>query len=257
MWNRIIILAAVTVALLAFLGALTRIVSHTSNPLNVRCVGDIPAPVGFVRTQRGDPSYNEFLRGLRLKKRGSKVQLYTGGNARLQFLSAGVIEMPLLSNDEQCADITMRLRAEYLWQSGHYREIRFTSVGGNPMQYEGWDQRKSFEKYMRTVYGACNTSSVYRETSPRPFRDIQPGDVLVYPSRRKGSYGHAVLIADVAHGRNGKTAILCIEGNTPAREAHVVRNPNPLLFSWHIIREGEDVQVSVFRFHPEEIRYYK
>ena len=83
--------------------------SRTSNPWNAATIGDISAPVGYTRV---DGSYAEFMRSLPLKKRGSKVQLYTGGDARFQFLSTGVIDIPMLSNSEQCADMTMRVRAE-------------------------------------------------------------------------------------------------------------------------------------------------
>ena len=51
--------------------------SRTSNPWNAKCVGDISAPVGYTRV---NGSYAEFMRSLPLKKRGSKVQLYTGGD---------------------------------------------------------------------------------------------------------------------------------------------------------------------------------
>ena len=60
------------------------------------------------------------------------MQLYTGGDARFQFLSTGVIDIPMLSNSEQCADMTMRVRAEYLFSHGRYSEIRFP---GRKWQY--------------------------------------------------------------------------------------------------------------------------
>ena len=50
--------------------------SRTSNPWNAATIGDISTPVGYTRV---DGSYAEFMRSLPLKKRGSKVQLYTGG----------------------------------------------------------------------------------------------------------------------------------------------------------------------------------
>jgi len=177
--------------------------------------------------------------------------------ARLQFLSAGVIDMPVISKDEQCADVTMRIRAEYLWKNGRYNEITFTSLSEKKQHYSGGSSRKAFEKYMRTVYGTCNTASVFRETKERALKDIQPGDVLVYPSRHKGYYGHAVLVADVARSKSGKIAVLCIEGNTPAREAHVIRNLNPFRNPWFVLNEKSDsYYISVFRFNKKELRYY-
>ena len=228
---------------------------YISNPWNAKCIGDIPCPAGYKRVASDD--YTGFLRDLPLKKRGSLVHLYNGELARLQFLSAGVIDMPIISKDEQCADITMRIRAEYLWEKGHYNDICFISVGGKKQRYTGDASRTAFEKYLRTVYGTSNTSSVFHETRERALHGIQPGDILVYPSREKGYYGHAVLVADVARNKSGKVAVLCVEGNTPAREAHVIRNLNPFRNPWFILDDKDDkYSVSVFRFNLNELRHY-
>ena len=51
--------------------------------------------------------------------------------------------------------------------------------------------------------------------------------------------------------------LLCVEGNTPAREAHVLRNPNPLRNPWFILNGNEDVlYLSFFHFNKNEIRHY-
>ena len=86
--------------------------SKTSNPWNARTIGEIPAPFGYNRVEAPVGSYAEYLRNLPLKEKRTKVMLYKGGQANFQFLSTGVIDQKLLSNYEQCADVTMRLRAE-------------------------------------------------------------------------------------------------------------------------------------------------
>ena len=165
--------------------------------------------------------------------------------------------MPILSNSEQCADMAMRIRAEYLFKEGRYGEIRFTDVNGKRQAYEGGSSREAFEKYLRHVYGVCNTASVFKETKARELKNVQPGDILVYPSRQKGRYGHAILVADVARNKSGKFAILCVEGNTPAREAHIVRNPNPFQNPWFKLKGDEDViHISFFHFNKNELRHY-
>lgn len=230
--------------------------SKTSNPWNAETVGDIPVPFGYTRVEASPGSYAEYLRSLPLRKRGTKVNLYTGGEANFQFLSTGVIDQDLLSNSEQCADATMRLRAEYLWQKGRYSEIRFRNVNGNFMTYTGGSSRKAFETYMRNVYGWCSTYSVYHETTPRPILDVQPGDVLVYPARSGHQYGHALIVVDVARKRS-KVAIMCAEGNTPARDKHIVRNLNPLETPWFFFDGTEStLWVSVFHFDRNELRHY-
>lgn len=232
--------------------------SKTGNIGNARYIGEIPAPFGYQRIEPQDKSYTAYLRSLPLKPQGNKVQLYTGGDANYQWLSAAVVDMKLLSNFEQCADVTMRIRAEYLYKMGRFKDICFTDVNGQKMQYQGGKNRNAFESYLKRVYGMCNTASLYRETTPRPVREVQPGDVLVYPARDGHQYGHAVLVVDVARNRSGKVAVLCVEGNTPAREMHLLRNiAHPRRNPWFILDDdGNDLHISVFSFAPEELRHY-
>ena len=227
--------------------------SRTSNPWNVKTVGDVPAPVGYTRV---NGSYAVFMRKLPLKNRGSRVQLYTGGDAGLQWLSAGVVDIPVLSNSEQCADMTMRVRAEYLFSQGRYSEIRFQDVNGHTLQYHGGSSHKALEKYLKNAYGVCSTFSVSRETESRPVSEVQPGDVLVYPARKMRGMGHALIVVDVAR-KGKKVAVMCAEGNTPARELHIVRNLNPVENPWFFFDGDEGtLWVSVFHFGKNELRHY-
>lgn len=231
--------------------------SKTSNPWNAETIGDIPAPMGYTRVEAENGSYAQYLRSLPLKRRGTKVMLYTGGEANYQFLSTGVIDQDLLSNSEQCADATMRLRAEYLWSRGRYGEISFRNVNGKMMHYAGGGSRKAFERYMRDVYGLCSTFSLFTETTPRDIKDVQPGDVLVYPARAGHKYGHALIVVDVAKSKSGKVAIMCAEGNTPARDKHIVRNLNPLKNPWFFLDEDDEtIWISCFHFNKNELRHY-
>lgn len=227
--------------------------SRTSNPWNASTVGDISTPHGYTRVEG---SYAEFMRSLPLKKRGSKVKLYSGGNARYQFLSTGVIDIPMLSNSEQCADMTMRLRAEYLFSRGRYSEMRFRDVNGNTLRYKGGASRKALERFLKKAYDVCSTFSVSRETTPRKISEVQPGDVLVYPARKQEGLGHALIVIDVAR-KGKKVAIMCAEGNTPARELHIVRNPNPISNPWFFFDGDESMMwFSLFHFGKDELRHY-
>ena len=68
--------------------------SKTSNPHNYATVGDIPTPWGYERIGGVDIGYSQFLRSLPLQERGSKVQLFTGGDARFQSLCYAVVDNP-------------------------------------------------------------------------------------------------------------------------------------------------------------------
>lgn len=230
---------------------------NKSNPWKAKTIGDIPVPAGFSRVEADAGSYADFLRRQPLKEKGAKIELFTGGNANYQWLGAAVIDNTLLSNYEQCADVTMRLRAEYLWQQGRYSEICFQDVNKKEMRYTGGASRKSFEKYMRQVYGMCSTYSVFHETKPRSIEDVQPGDVLVYLARPGRKYGHAVIVVDVARNKSGKVAIMCAEGNTPARSQHIVRNFNTFRNPWFIFDEtDENYIIGPFHFYKNELRSY-
>ena len=232
--------------------------SKTSNPHNYKTIGDIPEPWGYERISGDDAGYAKFLRSLPLKVRGSKVQLYTGGDSRLQSLCYAVVDLPLLSNAEQCADVCMRLRAEYLYSTGQYRRIRFQDVNGKTMHYGGGASRKAFEHYLRNVYGVASTFSLSRELKQRRLKDMQPGDVFVYPARNGKRYGHAVMVVDVAVSKSGKKAFLLAEGNTPARDIHVMRNfMNPLRSPWFMLDEDADnLILSVFHYKATELRHF-
>ncbi|MBQ8938926.1 MAG: hypothetical protein IJ047_01710 [Paludibacteraceae bacterium] len=100
------------------------------------------------------------------------------------WLSAAVVDMPLLSNDEQCADVCMRMRAEYLYKTKQYNKIRFTALNGEPISYTGGADRKAFERFMRNVFERCNTTSMRKSLKTRELKDMQIGDVFVYPHRK-------------------------------------------------------------------------
>jgi len=256
-------IAVVILALLAgAAGAWILLGKGISNPHDYKTVGDISAPWGYQRIVGEDADYSRYLRNLPLKPRGTKVQLYTGGDARLQSLNYAVVDLPLLSNAEQCADVCMRLRAEYLYHTRQYGRIHFFDVNGCDQRYGGGASRKAFERYMRNIYGVASTYSLSRKMKPRALKDMQPGDVFVYAAvDRPGNhpYGHAVMVVDVAQNpRNGKKAFLLAEGNTPARDIHLLRNfKNPLRSPWFILDEDSDLLLlAIFPYKGDELRHF-
>ena len=227
--------------------------SRTSNPKNYGHIGDIPPPSGYERIAGTNPGYTQFLRSLPLKPKGSKVKLYTGGNAHFQTMNYAVV----VSNAEQCADACMRLKAEYLYQTGQYNNIKFQDVNGQSLCYSGGASLEAFYRYLRRLYGVASTFSLCREMQPRPLADIQPGDVFVYPGNGR-FLGHVVIVVDVAVNKNGKKAFLLAEGNTPARDIHLIRNlENPFRSPW-FISDGSEKRflLSITPFKATDLRHY-
>lgn len=259
--KRILIALFLIAIMVVGYGAWILLGSKTSNPNNYKTIGDIPMPWGYERINGFDAAYCEFLRSLSLKGKGSDVMLYTGGKSRFQSLNYAVIDLPLLSNAEQCADVCIRLRSEYLFNSGLYSSIHFKDVNGKTMRYSGGASRKAFNNYLRRVYGMASTYSLSRELRQRPLADMQPGDVFVYAAvDRPGNhqYGHAVMVVDVAINKNGKKAFLLAEGNTPARDIHIMRNfENPFRSPWFFLDDDAEVLLlSVFPYKSNELRHF-
>lgn len=255
--------ALMPVALIAAGGYYAWMVYGTtvSNPHNYQRVSDINPPRGFERVTGADPTLTAFLRALPLRERGTRTQLFTGGDADRQPLNYAVIDLPMLSNAEQCADVCMRLRSEFLFSTGRFADIHFSDVDGGIQQYGGGDSRDSLVRYLRHVYEVSNTFSLSRELSVRPLPEIQPGDVFVYAAvdRVGEKLGHAVTVIDVAREpRTGRVCVLLAEGNTPARNIHVVRNLRDRWLSpWFAIDEKADsIRFSTFSYAPTELRHF-
>jgi hypothetical protein len=229
-----------------------------SNPNNYATIGDIPTLKGFDRIDGDDPKYTKFLRSLPLKPKGSIIKYYWGGIADLQELNYAVVDLPLLSNAEQCADVCMRLRAEYLYQIGNYSNISFLAANGNILSYVGEISKESLEKYLCNVFDVANTRSLSQQMDDRDLSDIQPGDVFVYPANNN-RFGHAVMVADVAQDlKTGTKAIMLIEGFMPARSIHVMQNlQDPSHSPWFILDEKSDVHTfALFQFNTSDLRCF-
>lgn len=236
--------------------------NRDSNPRNAATIGELPLPAGYTRVAAEKGSFAAWLRALPLKERGAKVHVYKDRKvANYQWLSAAVVDMPLLSNDEQCADVCMRLRAEYLFSKGQYAKISFVALNGEKLTYTGGNNRKAFEQYMRNVFGRCNTTSLRKTLHERDLEDLQIGDIFVYPHRKvagQNRYGHAMMVVDMAENKyTGKKIFLLVEGNTPAREMHVLRNLNRFRNPWFVLDEdAESMRLNVFHFKADDLRHF-
>ena len=233
-----------------------------TNRNNYERIGSIPPPKGYERIPGSDPAFTAYLRSLPLKPKGSRVMLFTGGKANLQATAYAVVDLPLLSNDEQCADCCMRLRGEYLYQAKRYGDIRFNDVNGKALRYEGGASRKSFERYMRRVYGVASTYSLSHSLPRRELCDIEPGDVFVFTAGSikfgiKTTLGHAIMVADVAENSEGRKVFLLVEGSTPAQDIHVMRNfTSPFRSPWYSLDDKADRLMLSALFEEDELRHW-
>ena len=251
----LLIIGAILVTLLVLASWL--LWGGVSNPRNRSRIGEISVPRGYERVSVDPDSFGEFIRDFPLQKRGSHMKYYNGDLAYGQYFGYAVLDLPMLANTEQCADAVMRMRAEYLWNKGLYRSVHFHSVSGKDQKYCGNADRKAFEKYLRGVFDNSNTSSLRREMKPKAVENIAPGDVFVYESPGTGSYGHAVLVVDVAiNKKTGKKAIMLAQSSTPALTMHIIRDFfHPILSPWVVLEDASDgFSISGIHFEMSDLR---
>jgi hypothetical protein len=215
-------------------------------------------PAGFHRLPAAEGSYTHFLRQLSLKPHGAKVHYYDGRIKENVGVYAGVLNMDVGTKDlQQCADAVMRLRAEYLFASGRAEEIHFNLTNGFRADFAKWMQgyrivvsgrnaswRKtaapasdhgSLRNYLDFVYSYAGSLSLSRELKPVVWRDMQPGDILIFG----GSPGHAETVTDMAVDGRGKKVFLLSQSYMPAQEIQILENPSNMGISpWYELWEA-------------------
>ncbi len=242
-------------------GAVYFFAINHSNPHSYPTVGDIRTPVGFHRVEVEEGSFGEYMRNLQLRPSGATMMLYGGEEeSDEQGYAYAVVDMDMLSDMEQCADACMRLWGEYLYKSNRLKDMDFRSVSGKKLVYTG-HTRAQFEKYMNHVFAYSNTYSLENYMDSVSLSDLQIGDVLVYSARPGHKYGHAVIVADMAEDNFGNRIYIVVEGNTPARDKHVLRNfINHPLSPWFLIKKGtpDDAEIMKipFQFTGHNIRRF-
>ncbi|MEC5145534.1 DUF4846 domain-containing protein [Chitinophaga sp. 212800010-3] len=209
-----------------------------------RTIASIPLPPGFKRVEQPAGSFGAWLRSRPLKK-DNTVYLYDGRLKRNQTAQYAVMDISVGKKDlQQCADAVIRLRAEYLYDSGAYDKIAFHATDGSLMDYRSWMQgyrfrlkgqhlakvkaatpcsnSACFAAYLETVFSWAGTLSLSRELLPvKDTRNITPGNVFI----RGGAPGHAVTVVDVAQNAAGQRIFLLAQSYMPAQDIHVLKNP--------------------------------
>lgn len=195
-----------------------------------------PPPANTERVAGGE--FGSWIGGRSLAPADHPVKTHDG---RTVGHDARVIEMSVVKGDlQQCADSAIRLRAEWLKETGG--EIMYHATSGDPMPYSRWtggeqpyaDGNKlkwkpggdgSWDGYLRWVFMYAGTRSLALDTTA--VETPRPGDILVEP----GSPGHAVVLLDVATDAEN-TYVLIGEGFMPAQDFHVELGPVDGWWKW-------------------------
>jgi len=237
-------------------------------------INRVIAPKGYFRENDTEGSFAHWLRRLPLKEGNPDVKLYNGNLKGYQNGHAFVINMDVGTRDlQQCADATMRLRAEYLYGNNKHDSIHFNYTNGANVQYSKWknglypvpksgkvnwvsssknnDSYASFKKYMIQIFNYAGTLSLSRELKSVPIESIKPGDIFCYG----GSPGHAVMVVDVVENETGNKMFLLAQSYMPAQEMHILKNPrNHDLSPWYNLSEiGKEMDTPEWFFSRTEL----
>lgn len=215
-------------------------------------IKNIPLPGGFSRLPANEHSFAAWLRERPLKK-DKTVYLYNGMPKRNQLAQYAVLDISVGKEDlQQCADAVMRLRAEYLYEQGSYRNIAFTDNASHWYNYKNGKDRDAFNNYLHTVFAYCGTASLEKQLKAvTVFNNIQPGDVFI-----KGGFpGHAVMVMDVAQNGKGEKIYLLCQSYMPAQDIHLLKNPmDPQLSPWYKVIDNQDVITPEWTFKTSQLR---
>ena len=197
------------------------------------------APGGYTRQKVAAGSFAEWLQKLPLKPAGTHTMTFNGQLARTDAETAAVVDISIGKQDlQQCADVVMRLRGEYLYQARRYSEISFKFVSGFRCDYvhyasgyryhnDHWllTAKKdysypAFWRYMELVFTYAGTLSLEKELyKVTDANELKAGDVFIHG----GSPGHCFIVMDVVENRQGKKQFLLAQSFMPAQNLQVLQ----------------------------------
>ncbi|MGR8933995.1 MAG: DUF4846 domain-containing protein [Gammaproteobacteria bacterium] len=251
---------------------------ETADPDNA-LAARIAAPFGYRRVPAAAGSFQDWLRHLPLKPGKPDVYLYNGQPKRSQNVHAAVVDIDVGERDlQQCADAVLRLRAEYLYATEHYKVIRFNFTSGDNFAFSRWSQgyrpqlsgrriawqkgkapgvsHASLRKYLDTLFIYAGSASLAKELQPvKDIADLQIGDVFI----QGGFPGHAVLVVDMAQNSiTGKKVFLLAQSYMPAQDIHILRNPESRLNSpWYDSGFGETLRTPEWAFTKHDLKRFR
>ncbi|WP_214072763.1 DUF4846 domain-containing protein [Mucilaginibacter sp. dw_454] len=200
-------------------------------------------PKGYTQQPVPDESFGDWLQNLPLKPAGTHTRIFNGTIARTDHNTAAVVDLSIGHHDlQQCADVVMRLRGEYLYQQKKYDAISFNFVSGfkcdyvhyaNGYRYENgkWVLKadkdysyKTFLNYMNLVFTYAGTLSLEKELQPvKDFHTLQTGDVFI----RGGAPGHCFMVMDVVEDAQHNKQFLLAQSFMPAQNLQVLQDGSP------------------------------
>lgn len=246
------------------------LVDAAGNTLQTR----VKTPEGYRRDKAEKGSLTSFLRDYAMKKDGAKVKLYDGSDKGNQKSHVAVFRLPLEKVDlQQCADSVLRVYAEYFWATEQYDKISFHFANGFLAEYARWregyhiqvtadgpsyvnsgaydESYDNFKRFLRMVFGYTSLQSLAKETKAVGLDDIQVGDIFL----QGDSKSHVVMVVDVCQSKDGGKAFLLAQGQTPAQQFQLLKNPAHKEDPWYYAEElAYPLRTPEFTFKKDTLR---
>ena len=235
-------------------------------------INRVPVPNGFTRVSKPKGSFSNWIRRLPLKTGKPNVMLYNGEEKWNQEAHAFVFDLDVGAKDlQQCADATMRIRAEYLYHTEQYNKIHFNYTNGALVQYSKWRKgympvpknksvfwvKKdkcnksygSFKNYMIQVFNYAGTYSLSKELTPVEYKDMKIGDILIFG----GFPGHTVMVVDLIVNETTKEKkYLLAQSYMPAQDFHILNNPNSDS-PWYELDKNTTIETPEWTFDSSQL----
>jgi len=197
-------------------------------------------PEGYTQQKVEPGSFAAWLQTLPLKPAGTHTKTYKGDIARTDIETAAVVDISVGNQDlQQCADVVMRLRGEYLYHQKRYNDISFKFVSGFKCDYihyangyryhnDHWVLKSkkdygypTFMNYMELVFMYAGTLSLEKELHPvTDPKELKAGDVFIHG----GSPGHCFIVMDVVENSKHQKQFLLAQSFMPAQNLQVLQN---------------------------------
>lgn len=236
-------------------------------------------PKGFKRVSVQAGGFGEWLRGLPVRKDRDAVHAFTGNP--IEAPAAAVVLLDIGDRDlQQCADMVIRMHAEYLWARDDKENIAYHFTSGDESAWKSWQLGERFKvsgnkvtrrrggvrmgnygefrRYLDHTFRYAGTRSLGKDSDPvSPLAMLMAGDFFVQP----GGPGHAVILLDVATDEAGSFVALIGQGFMPAQDFHVVKGEGSGVLDgvWFVLpKEGGSLDTPSWKpFSRAEARRFR
>jgi hypothetical protein len=233
-------------------------------------------PNGFTRITIKPNTFQNYLQHFKLKPENTQVHLYNGELKYNQNIHAAILDISVGNRDlQQCADATMRLRAEFLFAQKRYNDIHFNFTNGFRVDYSKWRKGyrlkikgnkvtwyktdknsisyKSFTQYMQWIFMYAGTLSLNKEMKSVPITNMQIGDVFI----QGGNPGHAIIVVDMAKNNKNEKIFMLAQSYMPAQDIHILKNLNNINISpWYNAKNLTVLQSPEWNFLNKDLKRF-